>query len=184
MQMAYQQFAFFVAQVHAVAPAIAEIVARGTFAGAHPFAVAVGEEAVFPYIHKFVLIDVALMIVGADAGARRDGAVYQYRADGDACLTTEQVVAHVSFVVAQEAFASVADADVSGLARALDEVQHPPELFGGELQFGIVRRPSYGEHGEEPPAFQPDADEVLFQFFQVRVIVLVHAGHYIEHEAG
>lgn len=101
-----------------------------------------------------------------------------------ACLAAEQVVAYVSFVVAQETFASVTDADVSGLARAFDEVQHPPELFGRELQFGIVRRPSYGEHGEEPPAFQSDADEVLFQFFQVRVIVLVHAGHYIEHEAG
>ena len=68
--MAYQQFAFPVAQVHAVAPAIAEIVARGTFACAHPFAVAVGKEAVFPYVHELVLIDVALVIIGADAGAR------------------------------------------------------------------------------------------------------------------
>ena len=68
MQMAEQQFTFLVTQVHTVSPAIAEVLARGAFACPHPFTVAVRVETVFPYVHKVVLVDVALMIVGTDAG--------------------------------------------------------------------------------------------------------------------
>ena len=122
MQMAEQQLAFLVAQVHAVSSAVAKVLARGALACPHPFTVAVGVETVFPYVHKVVLVDVALMIVGTDAGARRNRPVYQYRADGDARLAIEQMVAYIAFVVAQESFASVADMDFFGLAGTLDEL--------------------------------------------------------------
>ena len=63
-----EEFAFTIAQMHAVSLTIAEEVAVGTGTCAHPFAVAIGLEAVFPHIHEVVLVDVALVVVATDAG--------------------------------------------------------------------------------------------------------------------
>ena len=65
--MAEQQIAVFVAQVHAVASAIAEEFAFGAIALAHPFAVAVRMVTMLPHVHKIVLLDVSLMVIAADA---------------------------------------------------------------------------------------------------------------------
>ena len=70
--MAEQQIAVFVAQVHAVAPAIAEELALAAIALAHPFAVAIRGEAVGPHLPEIVAVYVALLIVGADARTRRN----------------------------------------------------------------------------------------------------------------
>ena len=67
--MTKQEFAVRVTQVHAAAQAVFEILARGACSGAHPFPVAVGLEAPLPDIHQVVPVDVALVVVGADAGA-------------------------------------------------------------------------------------------------------------------
>ena len=89
-----------IAQMHAVSPAIAEVLAVGAIAFPHPFAVSVGLETVFPYLHEVVLVDVSLVVVRADAGAGRDGAVYQYRAYRHSRLTGKEMIAHIAFVIA------------------------------------------------------------------------------------
>ena len=66
--MAEQEVTIVVAKVHAVALAVAEEVAVGTGASAHPLAVAIGLEAVLPHIHEVVAIDIALMVIATDAG--------------------------------------------------------------------------------------------------------------------
>ena len=87
MEMTKQQLAFFVAKVHPVASAVAEILTRSALTCFHPFAVAIGEVASLPYLHEVVLIDIPLMVVGTDAGTGADCAVGHHRAYGDASLT-------------------------------------------------------------------------------------------------
>lgn len=98
--MAEQQFAVAVAQVHAIALTVAEVLAVGTLAATHPFTVAVGGIAVLPDIHEVVLVDVALMVVGTDAGTGGNGAVGHHGTNGDTGLTGEQPVAHLTLVIA------------------------------------------------------------------------------------
>ena len=118
MDVAEEEVTLVVAKVHAVALAVAEEVAVGTGAGAHPFAVAVGLEAVFPHVHEVVLIDVALMVVATNAGAGGDGTIDEDGTNGDACLTGVEVVAHFAFVVAEKTFAAVGDGHGSVKRRA------------------------------------------------------------------
>lgn len=75
--MAEDEGAVFVAKVHSVSEAVAEPFAVGTFACAHPLPVAVRLEAILPDIHKVILIDVPLMVIGPYARARRNGAIGQ-----------------------------------------------------------------------------------------------------------
>ena len=98
--MAEEQFAIAVSEVHAIAPAIAEILAILTFISSCPLSVSIHLIAVFPHLHEVVFIDVALMIVSADAGAGTDAAVCQYGASGDASVAKEKVIAHLSLKVA------------------------------------------------------------------------------------
>jgi hypothetical protein len=64
-------------------------------------------EAVFPYIHKIVLVNVSLAERGADAGAAGNGAVYADRGNAEARLTGEKMVPDLPFVWSQKAFAAV-----------------------------------------------------------------------------
>ena len=73
--MAKQEFAVAIAQMHAVASTVAEVLTLGAFVLLHPFAVAIGVIAVFPDFHEVVFVDVALIIVGADAGTGSNRAV-------------------------------------------------------------------------------------------------------------
>ena len=107
LDMAEQQLAVGITEMHATTFAITEILAGGTCLLLHPAAVTIGMIAVFPYLHEVVVVDVTLFIVAANAGAGRDGAVYQYGTDGDACLAGIEVVAHFAFVVSQKAFTAV-----------------------------------------------------------------------------
>ena len=61
--------------MHSVALAIPPHLAFRALVGFHPFSVAVDLELVLPHVPKTVLIDVALMVVAADAEAARNGAV-------------------------------------------------------------------------------------------------------------
>ena len=121
--MADDEIAVVVAEVHAAAAAVFPPSAGGAFAGFHPRVVAVGLEAVFPHIHEIVLVDVALMIIGADAGAGRYGPVAEHPANRDAGLAEEEIVPHVAFVVAKEALAAVTGFYAALLPGGLDEVQ-------------------------------------------------------------
>lgn len=170
--------------MHAVALAISEILAFGTVARTHPFAIAIGVELVFPHLHEVVFVDVPLMIVGADAGAGRDGAVYQHGTHCDACLTSVEMVAHFTLVVAKEALAAIIQTDASFASGGSDELRHASEIVVGEVQFGVGGGASHGHDGGYPPAFQTDVYEEFLQFLQPGKAVLVHAGHHIEHQSG
>ena len=100
--MAYHEAAFIVAQMKTVTVAVTEETTFGTVASALPLVGAVGLVAVLPDIPKLVLVDVALMVAGTDAGTGGNGSVGHDRPYGDACLTEEGEVAHFAFVVAHE----------------------------------------------------------------------------------
>ena len=68
--MAEDEGAVFVAKVHSVSEAVAEPFAVGTFILAHPLAVSIRTELIFPNIHEIILVDIALMIIRSDARAR------------------------------------------------------------------------------------------------------------------
>ena len=67
--MAENQLAVFVAQVHAVAAAVAEPFAVGAFILAHPLTVTIRTKLIFPDIHEIILVDISLMIIRSDARA-------------------------------------------------------------------------------------------------------------------
>ena len=69
MILADLQFSVAVAEMEAVAEAVAPHLAFGTLAGFHPFAVAVKLESVLPDVPEAVLIDISLMVVGSYAEA-------------------------------------------------------------------------------------------------------------------
>ena len=69
-KMAENKLAVFVAQVHAVAAAVAEPFAVGTFILAHPLAVTIRTELIFPDVHEIILVDISLVIIRSDARAR------------------------------------------------------------------------------------------------------------------
>ena len=77
MVLANLQLPVTIAEVHAVALAIAPHLAMLALVGLHPFPVAVNLEFVLPNVPKTVLVDIALMVVAADAEATRDRTVSQ-----------------------------------------------------------------------------------------------------------
>lgn len=98
-QVAEFQRTIALAQMHTIAVAVAEELAVGAIAGLHPAAVAVDLETVCPHVVEIVVVYIALIIVGSDAGARADGAVDKHRRYIYAGVALEEVVAHVALVV-------------------------------------------------------------------------------------
>ena len=117
----------------------------------------------FPHLHKVIVVDVALMIVGTDAGTSRYAAICQYRTDGDACLTAEEMVANVTFVVAKKTLAAVVGMDSSLLARFSDELENAAELFVGKAHLRVVGGTSYREYGEQAPVVDSLADKIFLE---------------------
>ena len=68
MQRAHDEIALIITKMHTAALTVSEISALGTLALPHPFTVTVRQETLLPDIHEIILIDIALMIVGTDAG--------------------------------------------------------------------------------------------------------------------
>ena len=77
MQRAHDEPSLIITQVHTTAQAIAEVAALGALILAHPLSVAIRGKTMLPHFHKIILVDVALMIIGTDAGTGRDGAIHQ-----------------------------------------------------------------------------------------------------------
>ncbi len=96
--MAKQEIARFVSQMHPVAFAVAKEVAIGTIALAHPLAVAKGSKAILPYVHKIVLVDIALLKVTADTGTGRNCPICQDGTHRNPCATSIEVIAYIAFV--------------------------------------------------------------------------------------
>ena len=95
-----------IAQMHSVSPAVAPMPTVLAVSCPSPVEGAMWLVAVFPDVHEFVLIDVALVIIGADAGTGGNGTICHNAAHGDARLAMEEMVADVAFVVAEETFAA------------------------------------------------------------------------------
>ena len=62
---------------------VAPHLAVGALVGLHPTTVAVHLKLLLPYLPKAILVNVALVIVAADAETSRDGAIGQHRGDVD-----------------------------------------------------------------------------------------------------
>ena len=78
MVLANLQLPVTIAQVHAIALAIAPHLAMLALVGLHPFPVAVNLEFVLPNVPETVLVDIALMVIAADAKTARNRAISQY----------------------------------------------------------------------------------------------------------
>ncbi len=76
--MAVHQVAVGVAEVHAVAFAVAPERAVGAFARLHPFSVAIWLELILPYFPEIILIDISLPIISPDTGASPDSTVEKH----------------------------------------------------------------------------------------------------------
>ena len=135
LKVADEQPSLVVVQVHTVSFTIAEHLAVGTGALSCPLAVAIDAETVVPNSHEVVFVDVSLMIVGADARAGRDGTVGKNRGGVDARVAEKQMVAHLTFVVSQETFASEIDPQLPFAATRADEVEQGGKLPVVYLQF-------------------------------------------------
>lgn len=68
MKRAHDEIALIITKMHTATLAVSEVSALGTLTLPHPFTVTVRKETVLPDIHEIILVDIALMIVGTDAG--------------------------------------------------------------------------------------------------------------------
>lgn len=177
LQVAEQQFSVVVSEVHAAAFAVAPVLAVFAEVGFHPVVVAVWQEALFPDLYEVVCVDVALLVVMADACAGADASVDEDGGRCDAGCAAEHPVAHVAFVWSEEAFAAVGGVYVAFFACLADEVEQSSELFCCELEVFVLCASADGEDGCEPPVCDAFADEVVAQLWQGVVVVLVYAGH-------
>ena len=166
--------------MHAVALTVAEVFAVGTLVTTHPFTIAVQHIAVLPYIHEVILIDVALIVVCADAGTGSDGTVGHHGAHADAGLTGEETVTYFTLVVTQEAFAGEFGRYNAFPAGSPDKLHQADMLFTRQLQLRVLGGTSYRENGKEPPSFEAQADEKVADPGQMRIIAPVHAGNYVK----
>lgn len=174
--MAEDETALAIAQVHAVAPAEPPIATVLAVVLAHPVALAIGQITVLPYVHEVVVIDIALMIVGTDAGTGGDGAVGHHGAYRHTCLTVEKHIANLTFVTTQETLAAIRGIDAALLTCLTDEVEHPPILFVADFHHGVAGSTAYGEDGIDAPIADALADEIVAHERQLLVIALVDTG--------
>ena len=120
------------AEVHAVAFAIAEERAGLTGSGAaHPVAIAIGDEAVFPDRPEGVIIYISLIVFATDRGASGYGPVDKDGGGSDTRSAEIEVVAYAPLVVPEESLAAIGDM-ASRLPLGGDEVEYLSPLFGGE----------------------------------------------------
>src|SRR5574344_514503 len=106
-QMTKQQPTVIITQMHAVASTISEIFAFLTIFSPHPFTVPVFLIPRVPHLPEVIFINVALMIIRADAWASRNGTVIQHRCRIDSCITEEKVMTHLALIITEESLAAV-----------------------------------------------------------------------------
>lgn len=152
------EIALGVPQMHAVPFAVLPVAAGTAHILPHPAAVPVGLETVVPDLHEIVFVNIALDVVGADAGAGGNRAVGKDRTDGDAGVAFEKIVADVALIIAEEAFAGKGSFDPAFFACGLDEIHQAAEFAAGKLQFGVIGSTTHREDGKQPPGFETEAD--------------------------
>ena len=176
MEVTEHEGAVFAAEVHAVS--LTEREGLAGFAGfllAHPGAVAIGLETVFPDLPERVAIDISLVVLAANGGASRYTAINQNGGYGDTCGTLIEMVTDASFVCPQVAFAGIGDVP-SGFAFGDDEVHERLELRIGEQQFRILGCTSHRIDAEDTPVAHAERPEHVADSRQVVDSTLVDAG--------
>lgn len=129
-----------------------------------------------PHIHEVVAVDVALVVVGTDAGAGGYRAVRQNGGDTDAGVAGIEAIAHLALVTAKEAFTAVADAQFAFAAGTTDEVHQTLEVAIIQLKLGIAGGTPDGENGEQAPAANASLVERVLQLLQTGIIAAIDAG--------
>ena len=115
-QIAHQQIAFVVAQVHTATSAELPHLTLLALIGLGPLAVAEGLKSILPHIPETIAVDVALGIVASHACASRNVAIDTNRCHRNARIAHIEVVAHLRLVAAEKALAGVAEVYASLLA--------------------------------------------------------------------
>ena len=182
-QLAEEQTAIVVAQVHAPTLAVTPHVAVGTGSCLFPRTVAEQLETVLPDIPEIVAVDISLMVVGTDAAASRDASVVEHGAYGDTGLAEEGTVAHVELMTAEESLAAVFGFYAGFATCLINEIHQLVEVFVSELQFGILCRASDRKDGDEPPLAHTLGDEKFLQLGNLVEVVLGDAGDDVEDDA-
>ena len=177
--MAKQQIAFAVVQMHAIALAIAEEGTIGTQAFFHPVSVAIGLETMFPHFHKIVPVNIALVIIGTNAGAGRNRAIRQNRRHTDARTALVKAVAHLALISTQKTLATVTGMYLAFLSRTFDKLHQPRKIVMTQLKLRIACRTSHRENGKQSPATHPCIVKRLFEPIQIRIVAAVDARHHI-----
>ena len=134
--------------MESVALAIPPHLAIGALVGLHPFSVAVRLETVLPHVPEAVLVNVALVVVVADAQATRDVTIGQHRGHIDARTARKVMVAHLTLLFAKEAVATIVGTNLALLSRPLDELHHLNKLLVAEFKVGFIGGTAKRKHGE------------------------------------
>ena len=175
--LAHLQFSFAVTQMHSIALAIAPHLAFRALVGLHPFSVAVNLELVLPHVPETVLVDIALMVVAANAETARDGAVGQYRGHIDAGTARIIVVAHLALILAEEAVAAVVGTNLALQAGLFDELHHLHKLLVAELEVGLVGGATERKHRKQSPTTDTQGNQEIAELRQVFDGALVDASN-------
>ena len=166
--------------MQAVSVTVFPVPAVRTFTGMHPFPVAHIFEPVLPDINDIIRVYVSLVVVGTYAGAGRDGSIYPYTGNAYSGLTGKKVVADLSFIPSQEAFASITDRNPAFLPRVDYEVHQLSVLFAVYLQFRIACSTSDREYGKYTPFLESKTDKIFLELVKQSEIALIDAGNDIE----
>lgn len=96
------------AEMHAVALAVAPYFAVfARFLLAHPVAISVGFKALLPHLPELILVDISLIVLTSNGGAGGDASVDEDTGHLRAGNTLVEVVADLSFPLAQKTLAGV-----------------------------------------------------------------------------
>ena len=137
-----------------------------------------------PHVPEAVLVDVALVVVAADAEAARDGAVGQHRGHVDACTAREIVVAHLALILAEEAVAAIVGTDLAFQPCLTNEFHHHHKLLVAELEVRLVGGATEGKHREQTPAADAQGDKEVAELWQVLDSTLVDTSDDVPSKAG
>ena len=179
LQMAEKQTAVAVVQMHTVTLAVAEEGTVSTEPSLHPAAVAEGLETMLPYVHEIVAVNVALVVIGTDAGTGGNGTVCQDRGHTDAGVTGIETIAYLTLVIAEKALAAVTDTQFAFVTGTGDEVHQPLEVAIIQLKLGIVGGTPHGKDGEQTPAADTGLIEDILQLLQTKIVTAVDTSHHV-----
>ena len=98
-QMTQDEVPVRITEMHTITSAITPIATALAVFLAHPLTIPVRYIAILPYLHKVILIDISLIVIRTDTGTSRNGTVCHHRTYRHTCMTVEEQVADLSFII-------------------------------------------------------------------------------------